>query len=459
MDERVSSVPIISSSRMVGVEVNLPHGSLFVISVYLPSRSGCTDIFREALDQLDATISLLPPGSDIIIMGDFNADLGQYGGPMSKTEVNEQGKILYQYINRWHFVSVHLHLQSTLPSFTYESDAHGTQSTIDHILCPIHILSKFLSASTVAEEPLNTSDHLPVLAVLKYNCATESIPSSNIPLPRLRRNSTVNSPNWAGTSKEDIRQLYTLPLLQLLSAFLCDLPPLSALALDPNLIDQAFHSLASLLLSSSSRIPPRSFHPHRKPGWSATLKEASRKCKLRYRAWVSAGRPRNMSHPVRQYYKQAKKHFRSCLRLHRKTLSDNFFASLDHQSTDPQQFFCTLRKFTSSSCQPITQRLVLGDRVFNNDSILDGWASYFESLSVPDSTPLNEDQNNVLASYLHSCSLPTDDPVLVEEDEVEAIVRSLPLRKAPGPDHITNEHLKFGSSKLSSILTVLFNAI
>ena len=61
LDERVSSVPIVSSSRMVGVEVNLHHGSLFVISVYLPSRSGCTDVFREALDQLDATISLLPP--------------------------------------------------------------------------------------------------------------------------------------------------------------------------------------------------------------------------------------------------------------------------------------------------------------------------------------------------------------------------------------------------------------
>ena len=86
--------------------------------------------------------------------------------------------------------------------------------------------------------------------------------------------------------------------------------------------------------------------------------------------------------------------------------------------------------------------------MFNNNSILDGWASYFESLSVPDSTPLTEDQNNVLASYLHSCSLPTDDPVLVEEEEVEAIVRSLPLRRAPGPDHITNEQLKFGSSNL-----------
>ena len=165
---------------------------------------------------------------------------------MSRTEVNEQGKILYQYINRWHFISVHLHLQSTLPSVTYESDAHGTQSTIDHIICPIHMLPKFVSASTVAEEPLNTSDHLPVLAVLKYNCATDSDPSSNIPL------CPVNSPNWAGTSKEDIRQLYTLPSLQLLSAFLRDWPPLS---LNPNLIDQAFHSLASLLLLYSFPAP------------------------------------------------------------------------------------------------------------------------------------------------------------------------------------------------------------
>ena len=47
----------------------------------------------------------------------------------------------------------------------------------------------------------------------------------------------------------------------------------------------------------------------------------------------------------------------------------------------------------------------------------------------------------------------------MEEEEVGALVRALPLRKAPGPDHITNEHSKFGSSKLPSILTVLFNSI
>ena len=79
---------------MIGIEYNLSHCSLYIISVYLPSRSGCTDDIKESLDQLDAAITLLSPGTDIIIMGDFNADLGLLGGPKASTEVNEQGRYL-----------------------------------------------------------------------------------------------------------------------------------------------------------------------------------------------------------------------------------------------------------------------------------------------------------------------------------------------------------------------------
>ena len=68
LDHLVSPLPVVSSSRMVGIEYKAPCRSLFIISVYLPSRSGCTDDFKETLDQLDATMTVLPPGADIIIM-------------------------------------------------------------------------------------------------------------------------------------------------------------------------------------------------------------------------------------------------------------------------------------------------------------------------------------------------------------------------------------------------------
>ena len=169
LDAFVSRIPFVSSSRIIGIQFSLPQYTLYIISVYLPSRSGCTDVFKESLDQLEAILMLLPPGAEIIIMGDLNADLGQLGGPMSCTQMNEQGSVLHRYISRWNFASTHLQLQSDGPSYTYESEAHSILSTLDHILCPVHMLPKFQSAYTIVDEPLNTSDHIPVIAVLHHD--------------------------------------------------------------------------------------------------------------------------------------------------------------------------------------------------------------------------------------------------------------------------------------------------
>ena len=164
-DGFVSPITSIATSRIIGIKFSVSQYTLYIISVYLPSRSGCTDVFKESLDQLEAMLMLLPSGAEVVIMGDFNADLGHLGGPRSCTQINEQGKILYRYISKWNFISTHLHLQTTASSITYESDAHSTLSTLDHILCPSFMLPKFISAYVIME-PLNISDHYPVFAAL-----------------------------------------------------------------------------------------------------------------------------------------------------------------------------------------------------------------------------------------------------------------------------------------------------
>jgi len=74
LDTLISTVPHILSPRMVGIKLDYSDGPLFIIAVYLPSRSGCTDPFKESMDQLGAAIELIPPGCKIL--GDFNAYLG-----------------------------------------------------------------------------------------------------------------------------------------------------------------------------------------------------------------------------------------------------------------------------------------------------------------------------------------------------------------------------------------------
>ena len=192
---------------------------------------------------------------------------------MRARRANEQGKILYRYISKWNFISTHLHLQTTASSITYESDAHSTLSTLDHILCPSFMLPKFISAYVIME-PLNISDHYPVFAALHCDYPSFTPPPST-------NASSVTPRNWASTPREVIRHLYTIPLQQPLDSLMHNIPSSSHL-LNPSLIDDLFHSLTSILVSISTHIPSKSFQPHRSPGWNYTLKCASRRCKLRF---------------------------------------------------------------------------------------------------------------------------------------------------------------------------------
>ena len=114
LDQHISKLDNSSSHRVVGISLQAQLRPICLLSVYLPTRTGCTDIFKESLDYLDSMINLLGYENDVFILGDMNADLGLSGGPMASTPINEQGKILMQYLKRWNFLSAHLHLSPTL---------------------------------------------------------------------------------------------------------------------------------------------------------------------------------------------------------------------------------------------------------------------------------------------------------------------------------------------------------
>ena len=52
------------------------------------------------MDYLDAVLGQLSADSNVVIMGNFNADPGREGGPLSTTPTNEQGRILLHYLKR-----------------------------------------------------------------------------------------------------------------------------------------------------------------------------------------------------------------------------------------------------------------------------------------------------------------------------------------------------------------------
>ena len=81
-----------------------------ISSVYLPTRSGCTDNFKESLDSLSVIAGKYI--GKAIFLGDFNADPGGSLGFFSSTILNEQGRILVNFLKQWNYTSVHLCLNT-----------------------------------------------------------------------------------------------------------------------------------------------------------------------------------------------------------------------------------------------------------------------------------------------------------------------------------------------------------
>ena len=205
-------------------------------------------------------------------------------------------------------------------SHTYESEAHSSLSTIDHILCSQHLLPQVSRARTLEEDVLNTSDHIPVMAELCF----PSSPVHSTPTDTATNNSCPPRRNWDGITKANIKHLYTIPLQPQLKEIQQSIQPSSSQTIIPTQIDQLLESLISVMLNTSTNIPPKLFCSFKTPGWSPTLKATCKDSKHRYRLWVTAGRPRSPTNPVFMTYKATKKRFRQSLRQTRKNATETF---------------------------------------------------------------------------------------------------------------------------------------
>lgn len=81
------------------------------------------------------------------------------------------------------------------------------------------------------------------------------------------------------------------------------------------------------------------------------------------------------------------------------------------------------------SSTPSIPNLIFNDTQYEGDNILDGWAEYFASLSIPCNIPLNTTQLQVAEKYNSIKSLDPEPHDPVTEEEVSIIITSLPPKK------------------------------
>jgi hypothetical protein len=271
------------------------------------------------MDILESAM-LMYPNSRLIFAGDCNADPGTVGGPFGLSS-NEQGVILGRYLIRWDYVSTHLHFRPSLSVHTYESEAHGSHSAIDHVLCPRYLLKAISQSNVLSDHPLNTSDHLPVWVELNIDLIAHPISVS-------RQSKGPNNfiPCWKRLS-ECSREKYA----EHLESYL---PVLSSNTSEPEIEEVTNKIVATFNSAAKCYVPCKIFRKHVRPNWSESLKNAHSHSKSCYRDWVKSGRPQQADNPAKKKYKEAKRLFRQEFRMYSRNCTDDFYASLDVSGND-----------------------------------------------------------------------------------------------------------------------------
>ena len=95
----------------------------------------------------------------VLLDGDFNAHIGNNGGPRSFTDINDRGRVLIPLLDHFEFVSLNSQQQCKGPIETFYSNQGTIVSTIDHIFVTKEHLPLIKSCYIESD---NLSYHLPI---------------------------------------------------------------------------------------------------------------------------------------------------------------------------------------------------------------------------------------------------------------------------------------------------------
>ncbi|KAK3105405.1 hypothetical protein FSP39_024486 [Pinctada imbricata] len=216
-------------------------------------------------------------------------------------------------------------------------------------------------------------------------------------------------------------------------------------------------------------IPHSGFNSMTKPGWNDDVKDLHKLERRMRGIWLSEGRPRVMHFVSYFNYKRAKRNFRNALNIAYENHMRDVYRDIDEAAKCDVRLFWRLVKGrkprTSRTYPEVIDKI--GKSCTDPENVAEAFALHFENIYTPSGDDMFDDNfetciEEKFQDILHNISehnkgsIPGGD---ITADEILTVIRGLKLRKAPGEDRVTNEHIKYGGDDVSKFLVKLFNTI
>ena len=107
LDKNITVLQELGNDRIIILKVNLSlHNTMFIVAVYLPTSKESINILKAYLGTLDEILCSLEHDGTVMVVGDFNAHIGNLGRPRCLNKINGQGTYLYERLEKYYFVSI-----------------------------------------------------------------------------------------------------------------------------------------------------------------------------------------------------------------------------------------------------------------------------------------------------------------------------------------------------------------
>ena len=334
----------------------------------------------------------------------------------------------------------------TSGQFTHVSDAHGTTSWLDHVICSSDMQNNVVSIEILDKSP--SSDHLALAVTFDIMCKPVTIDKHTCHSDKVRF-------VWDNATDTDVAHYKRLTAENFIKLKISDVIHCSNINCDSiehhNQIDELYMKMCSIMMQcSSSSIPTskvKTSGDYVVPGFNEYAKELHKEARSCFIEWKSLGKPRaglcytDMCQS-RLRFKSVLKH---CQR-NEDSLRANALAK-SYMQKDSYSFWKDIKHIDNAKI-PLASKI--NDCVGDTD-ICKMWQDHYESLL------------NSVKSLEHKTSV-TSTISSIENESIEIrpldivnALKSVNKGKACGVDGLAAEHFIYADERIHVILSILFN--
>ena len=365
--------------RAVGITLNLPGCRMItLIMIYLPSANHPDTYFAEYLDYIQELFDLYTTLGEVIIMGDFNSKAT--GDRVKQQILNPRMRAMDTFLRNTNLISLSTGVKCRGPNYSFDAYDGGPRTLIDHICVSPVIFRELVDCEIMNDDVMNTSDHLPIRAVLKLHYSNSSMadPCADSSQPMCLKRKKFH---WKKCLQSDFEKIirYRTELKR-------RLPEISYSHVYTKFeIDMLYSEIVSAMVTASTQtIPECVFRGNVRPGWKGPLQSLHNELRHARTAWVQQGKPRSTDSTARAHYKECKSRFRAELRRHNAKLSADFYNDLDESAEADQKRFWRLLKASRRAPDKPPPPMRFGETVYYNATDINNkWADYFEVIYTP----------------------------------------------------------------------------